>query len=85
MGKKATFVLNNEIMEEAKSLVNKGLFKSMNAFVEISISDKIEKIKRDRIEKAIKDASKDPLFLSDIKEVEKDFENVDFEGEMNEL
>lgn len=85
MGKKATFVLDNEIMEEAKGLVNKGLFKSMNAFVEISISDKIEKIKRDRIKEAIKEASKDPLFLSDIKEVEIDFENVDFEGKMNEL
>lgn len=34
---------------------------------------------KERIKIAIKDASEDPIFLADIREIEKDFEHVDFE------
>ena len=80
MGKKATFILSEEIVRQAKEMVEKGLFKSMNAFVESAIKDELEKIRKERIKKAIIEASKDPLFLSDIEEVERDFEYADFEG-----
>ncbi len=79
MGKKATFVLDERIMEQAKEVVEKGLFKSMNAFVETALKDEIERIKKEQIRAAIISASKDPLFLADIREIEKDFECVDFE------
>ncbi|MFZ3090077.1 MAG: hypothetical protein WA240_05560 [Nitrospirota bacterium] len=79
MGKKATFVLDEGVMENAKEIVKKGLFKSMNSFVETAIKDKLERIKKEWIKNAIIDASKDPLFLSDITEIEKDFEHADFE------
>lgn len=79
MGKKATFVLDEQVMAEAKEIVGKGLFKSMNVFVETAIKDEVEKIKRERIRTAIRAAAKDPLFLEDIKEIEKDFEYADFE------
>ena len=79
MGKKATFVLNETVIAQAKEIVEKGVFKSMNAFVESAIKDEIERIKKDNIRQAIILASKDPLFLSDIKEVEKDFEYADFD------
>ena len=78
MVKKATFVLDAQVMAEAKMLVEKGVYKSMNAFVESAIRDEIEKNKRELIRAAIIEASKDPLFLSDIEEVEKDFEYADF-------
>ena len=39
----------------------------------------LERIRKERIKVAIKDAAKDPLFLADIREIEKDFEYVDFE------
>ncbi len=81
MGKKATFVLDNQLFAQAKELVEKGLFKSMNAFVESAVKDEIEKIRRERIKEAIVQASKDPLFLSDIEEIERDFEFVDFDEE----
>ena len=73
MGKKATFVLDETVIAQAKEIVEKGVFKSMNAFVESAIKDEIERIKKDNIRQAIILASKDPLFLSDIKEVEKRF------------
>ncbi len=79
MGKKATFVLDEQIMLKAKDIVNKGFFKSMNAFVETAIKDELERIEKEKIKTAIIEASKDPLFLSDIKEIERDFEYVDFE------
>ena len=79
MGKKATFVLDETVIAQAKEIVEKGVFKSMNAFVESAIKDEIESIKKDNIRQAIIRASKDPLFLSDIKEVEKAFEYADFD------
>lgn len=81
MGKKATFILDDQLFARAKELVERGLFKSMNAFVESAVKDEIEKIQRERIRAAIAQASKDPLFLSDIEEIERDFEYVDFDEE----
>lgn len=80
MKKKATFVLDNQRMQKAKKLVDKGLFKSMNAFVETAIKDELDKIEKENIKAAIIKAGQDPLFLSDIKEIEKDFEYTDFEN-----
>jgi Arc/MetJ-type ribon-helix-helix transcriptional regulator len=79
MGKKATFVIDEGLVEEVKEVVKKGLFKSMNSFVEASIKDELEKIRKNQIKTAIIEASNDPLFLSDIKQIEKDFEFADFE------
>ncbi len=79
MGKKATFILDEELMKEVKSAVNKGLYKSMNAFVETAIKDELEKIKKEQIKSAIVDAGKDPLFLADIEEINKDFLSADFD------
>ncbi len=79
MKKKTTFILDDGIIGQAKEIVEKGTFKSMNAFVETAIKDELERIKKERIKAAIKDAAKDPLFLADIREIEKDFEYVDFE------
>jgi Arc/MetJ-type ribon-helix-helix transcriptional regulator len=79
MGKKATFVLDEELVDEIKEAVKNGLFKSMNSFVEAAIKEELERIRKIRIKSAITDASKDPLFLADIKEIEKDFAFADFE------
>ena len=79
MGKKATFVLDENVMADAKEIVEKGFFKSMNVFVETALKEEIEKIKKEQIRTAIRAAAKDPLFLADIKEIEKDFEYADFE------
>lgn len=79
MGKKATFVLDEELVDEVREAVKNGLFKSMNSFVEVAIKEELERIRKIRIKSAITDASKDPLFLSDIKEIEKDFAFADFE------
>jgi len=79
MGKKATFVIDQAILEEAKAIVETKRFKSLNKFVEKAIKDEIERIRKGEVKKAIYEASQDPVFLSDIRDVEYDFEFADFE------
>ncbi|MEW6328052.1 MAG: hypothetical protein AB1487_10760 [Thermodesulfobacteriota bacterium] len=79
MGKKATFVINEAILEEAKNIVKMKKLKSLNSLVEKAIKDEIERIRKEEIKKAILQASQDPIFLSDLRDVEYDFEFVDFE------
>ncbi len=79
MGIKATFILNEEIMEKGRTLVREKRFKSMNAFVEKAIRDELTALHKDEIKKAILEASKDPQFLADIEEIERDFAHSDFE------
>ena len=79
MGIKTTFILDEKIMEKGRALVREKRFKSMNAFVEKAIKDELTAIGKEEIKKALLEASKDPLFLADIKEVEKDFAHSDFE------
>jgi hypothetical protein len=79
MGVKASFILDEEIMEKGRTLVREKRFKSMNAFVEKAIKDEFTALGKEEIKKALLEASKAPLFLADIKEIEKDFAHSDFE------
>ena len=79
MGKKATFVIDDRIIEKAREIVDRGDFKSLNSFVEAAMRDEIEKLRKEELKKALLEASNDPLFLADINEVERDFEHADFE------
>ena len=79
MGIKATFVLDEEIMEKGRALVREKRFKSMNAFVEKAIRDELTTLGKEEIRKSLLDASKDPLFIADIEEIERDFVHSDFE------
>jgi len=79
MGKKATFVISEAVLEEAKAIVKAKRFKSLNRFIEKAIKDEIGRIRREEIKKAIIEASQDPIFLSDLRDIEYDFEFVDFE------
>lgn len=79
MRKKATFVISQAILEEAKGIVETKRFKSLNSFIEKAIKEKVESIRKEEIKKAILEASRDPIFLSDLRDVEYDFEFADFE------
>jgi len=79
MGKKTTYVLDESTLDQVKEIVGRGLYKSMNAFVETAIKDELEKIKQEELQEAILEAGQDPLFLADIGEIENDFRYADFE------
>lgn len=78
-GEKATFIIDEAVLEEAKTVVETKRFKSLNSFVEKAIKDKIGIIRREEIKKALVEASQDPMFLSDLRDVEYDFQFADFE------
>ncbi len=73
MGVKATFILDERIMEQGRELVKKKRVKSMNALVETAVKNELAAIKKEEIKTALREASKDPLFLADLKEIEEDF------------
>lgn len=66
-------------VEKGRVLVREKRFKSMNALVEKAMRDELTALSKEEIKKALLEASKDPLFLADIKEIEKDFAHSDFE------
>lgn len=72
-------MLDERLMEEAREIISRGEFKSMNAFVEVALKDELEKLRKAHLKQAMLDASRDPMFLSDISEAQKDFEHADFE------
>ncbi|MCL5771807.1 MAG: hypothetical protein M1479_06000 [Actinobacteria bacterium] len=79
MGIKTTFIIKDEIINQIKEIVKDGYCKSMTSFVENAQKKKIKNLKKEKIKKEILEASKDPMFLSDIHEIEEDFKYSDFE------
>ncbi|MBN2072396.1 MAG: hypothetical protein JW770_00440 [Actinobacteria bacterium] len=79
MSPKTTFIIKEEIITQVKEAVSEGWYNSMTSFVESSLKKEVERIKKEKIKGKLLKASKDPLFLSDIKKIEDDFKYADFE------
>ena len=79
MGSKTTFVIKDEIIMQVKEAVKYGYYKSLTSFVENALNNELKALKKAEIRKEIIAASKDPLFLADIAEIEEDFKYSDFE------
>lgn len=80
MGVKATFTLDDSLMAQARAAVRAKRFKSLTAFVETAIVDELEKIRKEEIDRAIRKAANDPLFIADVTGTEAYFVHVDQEG-----
>ena len=78
MSPKTTFNIKEEIILQVKEAVKTGQYNSMTSFIENALSKEIEKLKKEKIKKELEKASKDPLFLNDIEEIEDDFKFTDF-------
>jgi len=79
MSPKTTFIIKEEIISQVREAVKTGTYNSMTSFVENALKKEIENLKKEKIKKQLEAASKDPLFLADIKKVEEDFKYSDFE------
>lgn len=77
--KKATFVLDEGILEEAREIVREGAYKSLNALVQEAVLQLVKTVHKEKLRQSFLEASKDLLFLADIQEVEQDFEFSDEE------
>ncbi len=73
--KKATFALDEAVLEDAKEVARKTEYRSLNAFVETAIVEMIKRHRKKEIKHQLLKASRDPLFLEDIAEVQRDFQD----------
>lgn len=78
---KATVIIDQNLMTQARALVQRKRVKSFNALVETALRDEIDKIQAADIQAAIRDAASDPLFLADIEETTAAFRFADGEGQ----
>lgn len=81
MSIKATFVLDDLIVQQARECVRENHFKSLSAFVEGALRSELERIRQEKIRAELQRAAGDPLFLADLQEVTRDFAHVDYEGD----
>lgn len=78
--RKATFALDAEILAAVSEAVSQGIAPTKNAFVERALRKELRELSRQARRTAWEEASKDPLFLKDIEEVETDFASADAEA-----
>jgi len=78
--KKATFTLDEAVLDDAKAIVRHTNYRSLNAFVEMAIVKLIEHHRKEELKRQLATASNDPLFLADIAEVQRDFQDADWDA-----
>ena len=78
--RKVTFSLDASLVEQVQKLVQRGDAKSQTEFVEEALRAKLKQIEREEWERSLEEASKDPMYLADIEEVERDFMYADAEA-----
>jgi Arc/MetJ-type ribon-helix-helix transcriptional regulator len=78
---KVTYSLPEELVDQVRLVVRDGAAPSYSAFVEGALREAVRREREKLIAAEFKQAAEDPLFLADINEVEKDFENADAESE----
>ena len=77
--RKSTFFLSEDTLSEIKELIAiKGL-RSQNALVEEALREYIDKTRREIRRQSYLEAIRDPRFLKDMEDVEKDFQFADAE------
>ncbi len=76
---KITVMVEVSLLTEARRLVSKGAYRSVNACLNEALRLLFAQERRASLEKAMEDASRDEMFLSDIKATMEDFKYVDAE------
>jgi len=82
--KNYTFSLPKNIMEKLKDNIKKENFPSINFAVREALKIFLEKIERENLKKEMDKASRDMLFIGDLKKNMDFFENFDTESYISE-
>ena len=75
--KKATFNLHEDVIRALDEAISQGMAPSKNAFVEQALLNELNQLKRQARRVLWQKAAKDPLFIKDIEQVEKDLRYAD--------
>ena len=81
--KKATFNLSTEVLNELDQLMDRGLAPSKNSVVEKALIKELNELRKKERKVLYQKAMKDPLFVKDIGETERDFTYADDETSGN--
>jgi len=76
---KTTILVETNLLNEVKRLVGKGGYRSLNACLHEALRLFLERESRVRLEKEMEEASRDEMFLADIKATMEDFKYADAE------
>ena len=79
MSVKATFVIDDGVLQDAREFVKNNHFKSLSAFVERSIREELARMRQEKIRSALLSAGSDQLFMADVMEIQQAFEHADHE------
>lgn len=74
-----TFSLHEDILTAMAGAVDQGAAADVNAFVEHALLRELREVRRQSRRLAWEVASRDPLFLKDIQDVEAEFDSADRE------
>ncbi len=77
--KKSTFFIREELLSEMKEIISASGLRSQNAFIEEAIKDYIDKTHREMRRQSYLEAVRDPRFMKDLEDVERDFQYADAE------
>ncbi len=77
--KKVTFSLPANLLDRAKSLAAKGHAPSLSGLVQNALEKHLTNLEQAELRQAMQAAATDPLFLEDIRAVERDFAFSDAE------
>lgn len=80
MSVKATFVIDDGVLQDAREYVKNNRLKSLSAFVERSIREELAHMRQEKIRSALLAAGNDPLFMADVMEIQQAFEHTDHEA-----
>jgi hypothetical protein len=80
MSVKATFVIDDDVLQDAREFVKKNHLKSLSAFVERSIREELTRMRQEKIRSALLSAGDDRLFMADVMEIQQAFEHADHEA-----
>lgn len=69
MSVKATYQLSRETVERVRTAVAAGHASSLSEFVELALSERLERLRRESIRDQIAAAGRDPLYVADVREV----------------
>lgn len=79
MSVKATFAIDDRVLQDAREYVKKNRLKSLSAFVERSIREELSRMRQEKIRSALLSAGDDPLFMADVLNIQQAFEHADQE------
>jgi Arc/MetJ-type ribon-helix-helix transcriptional regulator len=77
---KVTYSLPAAVVSEVREVVQSGAAESASAFVASALTEALRVARERRLAEEFREAASDPAFLSDLAEVEKDFQAADAEA-----